>query len=234
MNKNQQFKTMYNRLDNYLKSILNVGDDINLISYFERILPEKKKSELKTIRKFKNLVESHGVAVRGATPIVPKEYTIWLENTLSWCKRNKEQVIRKMSPILPEKYRKNRKSSSCKTNHTTRSAISSYQEYYSHMYGYNKSYKQPLTGFAKEVESELKRKRSLKNNSYSEIVLAATRVVAGYMIEDVKMIACEYGYRRPTGLFAKKMSSKELRRFVAEKMVADLSRSEIDQLTDLS
>lgn len=237
MDENKKFKTMYNRLDNYLKSLLRVGDDVNLIWCFEQILPEKKQSELKSIRKFKNLVESHGVTVRGATPVAPKEYTTWLENSLNWCKSNEKYVVRKMQEHLPSKY-KNKYRNKTKTNNNTnnnfnQTSTNSYNDYFRKLYGYDRSYDYPLTGFAKEVESELKRLRKFKNNSYNDIVYAAVNVVKGYSEYDVILIASEYGYRKPTGIFAKKMSTNNLRIFVAEKMVADLSKKEIMKLINI-
>lgn len=236
MDENKKFKTMYNRLDNYLKNLTRVRDDINLISYFERILPEKKQSELKIIRQFKNLVESHGVTVRGATPVAPKEYTIWLENSLNWCKANESWVKRKLTEILPDKYKSRNsgiKNNNNKVNVYKYEKTESCQDYFRRMYGYDKSYDEPLTGFAKEVESELKRQRRFRNNTYSDIVNAATNVVNRYSDADVHLIASEYGYRRPSGLFAKKMGVRELRRFVAEKMVADLTKKEISKLKNI-
>lgn len=89
---NQEFLNAYNRLDNYLKRITGVSENINLISYLERILPEKQQSELKTIRGYKNTIVSHGVNPGYKKPIVPYEWVEWLEDELNYCKMNKDDI----------------------------------------------------------------------------------------------------------------------------------------------
>ena len=98
---NQEFLNAYNRLDNYLKRITGVSGNINLISYLERILPERQQSELKTIRGYKNTIESHGVNPGYKKPIVPYEWVRWLENELNYCKLNEDKISYKLKKILP-------------------------------------------------------------------------------------------------------------------------------------
>lgn len=89
---NQEFLNAYNRLDNYLKGITGVSGNLNLISYLERILPERQQSELKTIRGYKNTIESHGVNPGYKKPIVPYEWVEWLEDELNYCKMHKDEI----------------------------------------------------------------------------------------------------------------------------------------------
>ena len=96
MDSNVEFLNAYNRLDNYLNSIVKVPPHTNLISYLERILPEKQRSECKTVREYKNVIESHGVVPGDEKPIVPKEWIKWLNNMLSYCKKNREIIAKKI------------------------------------------------------------------------------------------------------------------------------------------
>lgn len=89
---NQEFLNAYNRLDNYLKGITGVSGNLNLISYLERILPERQQSELKTIRGYKNAIVSHGVNPGYKKPIVPYEWVEWLEDELNYCKMHKDEI----------------------------------------------------------------------------------------------------------------------------------------------
>lgn len=99
-NNNQEFLNAYNRLDNYLKSITGAPERINLISYLERILSEKERSELKTIRGYKNTIESHGVIPGGQKPIVPRVWTLWLERKLQYCRQNNKAIATKLNELL--------------------------------------------------------------------------------------------------------------------------------------
>lgn len=99
MDKNAKFLNMYNRLDNYLQGIVKVSGNVNLISYLERILPEQQRSECKTIREFKNTIESHGVNPGGVKPTVPEEWVKWLHDMLAYCKKNKAEVARKVQSV---------------------------------------------------------------------------------------------------------------------------------------
>lgn len=106
---NQKFLNAYNRLDNYLKNIAGVTRQINLISYLERILPEQQQSELKTIRQYKNVVESHGVNPGAKKPIVPKEWVCWLERELQYCKNNRNAIAIQLKQMLKESDNRNNK-----------------------------------------------------------------------------------------------------------------------------
>lgn len=107
MDESIKFKDAYNRLDRYLKTICNIKGHINLISYYEMILPEKKRSEMKTIREFKNSIESHGVSINGKMPIPPLEFTNWVLKELEFCKKNSDQVANKIKKLLSEKRKNN-------------------------------------------------------------------------------------------------------------------------------
>ncbi len=96
---NDKFLCAYNRLDNYLQTIVHANKNANLISYLESVLPEKQRSECKTIRKFKNLSESHGVHPGEAKPTVPSEWIKWLEDMLDFCKKNSAQVAKKVQEV---------------------------------------------------------------------------------------------------------------------------------------
>ena len=72
-----------------------------MISYLEKMLPEKKRSELKTIREYKNLIESHGVNSGAEKPVVPRGWTLWLENELQYCKKHQSEVRQKLNRMLP-------------------------------------------------------------------------------------------------------------------------------------
>ena len=103
MSNNREFKDAYNRLDRYLQNISHVNSHVNLISYYERILPEKKSSNLRTIREFKNQIESHGVSVGGLMPEAPKTFIDFLYRELDYCKKNKDIVANKIKRLLSEK-----------------------------------------------------------------------------------------------------------------------------------
>lgn len=99
---NQEFLNMYNRLDNYLIKISGVSAHVNMIAYLEKILPEKLQGELKTIRQYKNAVESHGVNPNGKKPTVPREWVSWLREMLSFCKKEEKYIARKLKRELAE------------------------------------------------------------------------------------------------------------------------------------
>ena len=133
MNDNREFKDAYNRLDRYLQNICNVNGRINLISYYERILPEKKRSNLRTIREFKNQIESHGVSVDGAMPVAPKTFIDFLLNELSYCKKNKDMVANSIKKLLNEK----KESLSKKEAKST--TTNAYHDYFQKMYQYKRA-----------------------------------------------------------------------------------------------
>ena len=99
---NQEFLYHYNRLDNYLRKISSAPERVNMISYLEKILPEKQQSELKTVRQFKNAVESHGVNPCGKKPSVPHDWVLWLRRILCECKLNREKIADRLKKELNE------------------------------------------------------------------------------------------------------------------------------------
>ena len=108
-NNNARFMAAYNRLDNYLQSLVKTSGHVNMIWYLESISPEQKRSELKTIRQFKNSIKSHGVNPGLKEPIVPEEWIHWLLNELEWCKNNSRVIAPKLQSKLnsSQKARKN-------------------------------------------------------------------------------------------------------------------------------
>jgi hypothetical protein len=107
-----------------------------MISYLERISPERKRSELKTIREFKNTIKSHGVNPGLKEPIVPEEWIQWLLNELEWCKRNYKIIAPKLQKELDKGQAGRKPTQSKQTPHAT--SEPSYQTYYREMYGYNR------------------------------------------------------------------------------------------------
>lgn len=102
-NNNDRFLSAYNRLDNYLQSIVKTKGHVNMISYLERVLPEKQAAECKTIRQFKNSIESHGVNPGYKKPNVPEEWIKWLLNELEWCKTHRNTISPKLQRLLDKK-----------------------------------------------------------------------------------------------------------------------------------
>lgn len=224
MSENKKFKDAYNRLDRYLKVICNASEKSNLIGLYEKTLPEKKRSELKSIREFKNMVESHGVSVGGCEPICPNTYTIWLLNELDYCKKNKNIVAKKIKAIIALKDK----------NKSAQSKLSSnpYNDYYNKMYGYDKSTANSLSYIGKEIKYELRKQRKFNRKSYDDIVEAAYIMVSKYHESDLMMIATEYKCNTKIG-FRKERALNRIRRELAENMVAELSDSDIKQLMDM-
>ena len=111
---NQEFLNAYNRLDNYLKGITGVSGNITLISYLERILPERQRSELKTIRGYKNAIVSHGVNPGYKKPIVPYEWVEWLEDELNFCKMHKDEIADRLKRQVYARQENNNSNSSVK------------------------------------------------------------------------------------------------------------------------
>ena len=109
-NNNDRFLSAYNRLDNYLQSIVKIRGQVNMISYLERILPEKQAAECKTIRQFKNSIESHGVNPGYKKPNVPEEWIKWLLDELEWCKIHRNTIAPKLQKALD--FKNNRQMSS--------------------------------------------------------------------------------------------------------------------------
>ena len=103
MSNNTRFLSAYNRLDDYLRSLVRTRGTVNMISYLERILPEKKAAECQTIRKYKNVVESHGVNPGDQKPIVPEVWITWLLDELEWCKRHRDIIAPKLQKALNER-----------------------------------------------------------------------------------------------------------------------------------
>ena len=101
-NNNDRFLSAYNRLDNYLQSIVKTKGHVNMISYLERVLPEKQAAECKTIRQFKNSIESHGVNPGYKKPNVPEEWIKWLLDELEWCKTHRNTIASKLQQKLDE------------------------------------------------------------------------------------------------------------------------------------
>ena len=95
---NERFLEAYNRLDSFLQSLVKISGHVTMISYLERILPEKKRSELKTIRQHRNNVE-HSVPPGSKKPVVPEAWITFLSKELDWCKRNAKSIAPKLRKI---------------------------------------------------------------------------------------------------------------------------------------
>ncbi len=121
MNNNQAFLNLYNRLDNYLKTICKVPPhrNVNLISYLEVTLPEQKRSELKTIREYKNKFYSHGVVPGGQIPPATDAMIRWLEAELNYCKAHPQQVAAKVNVALEEARKKKSGYNNRSDNHSS-------------------------------------------------------------------------------------------------------------------
>ena len=159
MKDNREFRDAYNRLDRYLQNICNINSRVNLISYYEKILPEKKSSNLRTIREFKNQIESHGVSVGGEMPVAPKTFIDFLSNELAFCKKNKDMVANKIQKLLKEK-----KETSNKKEKST-SSNESYHDYFQRMYQFDRK-----DNSSKKTLSPSSSKKDLEGNGYSMII----------------------------------------------------------------
>ena len=147
---NDRFLTAYNRLDSYLRSLVVVKGHVNMVSYLERISPEKKRAEIETIRKYKNLVLSHGVSPGDEKPEVPVAWITWLHNELAWCKRNAKIIAPKLQKLIDERYKKgtykSRSTDAAKTEKKEEGAGDSYRDYYAKMYGYKFATPETVSG----------------------------------------------------------------------------------------
>ena len=148
---NDRFLTAYNRLDNYLQSLVVVKGHVNMISYLERISPEKKRAEIKTIREYKNLILSHGVSPGDEKPEVPVTWITWLHNELAWCKRNASVIAPKLQNLLDKDGKgvgshKSRGSDSSMPAKKDESSREDGRDYYARMYGYKYATPETTTG----------------------------------------------------------------------------------------
>ena len=108
-----------------------------MIWYLERISPEKKRSELKTVREFKNIIKSHGVNPGLKEPEVPEEWIQWLLDELEWCKRNHKKIAPKLQRALDSSKEKVRRTTGQSKQTPREASESTYQTYYRNMYGYS-------------------------------------------------------------------------------------------------
>ena len=99
-NNNARFLSAYNRLDNFLQSIVKTTGHVNMIWYLEKISPEEKRSKIQTVRQFKNVIKSHGVNPGFKEPTVPVEWISWLLRELEWCKKNSKKIAPKLQKEL--------------------------------------------------------------------------------------------------------------------------------------
>ena len=100
INNNARFLSAYNRLDNFLQSIVKTTGHVNMIWYLEKISPEEKRSKIQTVRRFKNVIKSHGVNPGFKEPTVPVEWISWLLSELEWCKKNSKKIAPKLQKEL--------------------------------------------------------------------------------------------------------------------------------------
>lgn len=141
-NNNDRFLSAYNRLDNYLQTLVKTSHRVNMIAYLESISPEKKRSEIKTVRLFKNTILSHGVNPHCKKPIIPEEWITWLLNELRWCKKNSAILAPKLQKAMETT---NKGSKSTSSRYKDSSSSNSYTEYYRKMYGYKMYKPEPKT-----------------------------------------------------------------------------------------
>ena len=153
---NDRFLVAYNRLDHFLQTLVVVKGHVNMISYLERISPEKKRAEIKTIREYKNLMSSHGVFPGYERPEVPTVWITWLHNELAWCKRNSTIIAPKLQKLLDEDEEKKKKGTRkaksddgkkpTKKSEESGGSDESYTDYYARMYGYTRATPETLAG----------------------------------------------------------------------------------------
>ena len=135
MTRNDQlFFNAYNRLDNYLQSLVKTNGHVNMIAYLEKISPEKKRAELKSIRTLRNCM-AHNVNPNLKYPTVPADWIGWLEKELDWCKKNAKTIAPKLQRMLPS----DRKTHNGDNERSRDKTQSSYVDYYRKMYGYETS-----------------------------------------------------------------------------------------------
>lgn len=116
VNYNRKFEDLYNRLNNLLVNVTNTNENKSLISYYEQIVPEKISSQLKTMRKFRNSINGHGVSVDGKMPTAPNEWIIFLNGQIKYIESHKELINKKLSKKL-NYYSKNNKTTSKKVTY---------------------------------------------------------------------------------------------------------------------
>lgn len=230
MDNNIEFLNAYNRLDNYLQSIVNIPPKVNLISYLERVLPEKQSAECKTIREFKNVIESHGVNPGAVKPTVPKEWIKWLNKILSYCKKNSVEIAKKVQKV----YDSSQNPNTDKGKHSSSTNVSSYHNYFTSMYGYNHqsttnnnsspSSARQLSEFAGLLKIYLRMDGSWPAGTYASIVYVAEQIVRSYSKGEFEQKAKEYGFRYNIDSTVDKIGQ------LAEYMVASLPDDEINYL----
>ncbi len=148
---NDRFLVAYNRLDSFLQTLVVVKGHVNMISYLERISPEKKRAEIKTIREYKNLMSSHGVFPGYERPEVPTVWITWLHNELAWCKRNSAIIAPKLQKLIDERGKKKgtykaKPDDGEKPEKKAEEPSESPRDYYARMYGYTYATPETLAG----------------------------------------------------------------------------------------
>lgn len=223
MNTSDLFLYEYNRLDSYLRNLVHGSEKINYISYFEKILPEKKRAECETIRKFKNVIESHSVCPGTKKPIPPIEWVNWLRHALDYCKSNKKTVREALNKELASSTNKH-----TNTRHVTQSSknISNYQQLYAtpaEIWGHKTS---NLSTFGKEIKRQLIIDGKFPANSYDDIVESAVRILENDCDTKDELYLVAHGYAIQTHL----QTLESLRKKIAKKQVSSLSIEELNEL----
>lgn len=225
MDKKREFLDLYNRLDRFLQSKLKVNYHVNLISYYEETLPEKKQSELKTIREFKNTHFSHSVSVRGAVPDVPQEYIDWLRDELNYVKRNYIRIVGKIQSCLDHKNRNKRIDK--------KPSLLTYADYYKAAYGASlpSSGSRELSVFGENIRKELRKLRILSGATYDDLVIACFNSVCSYSQGDFTGLYIDFGCGHlEEKTFKRKEKLNKARQELAETIVASLKQYELDEL----
>lgn len=210
MASNTEFLNAYNRLDNYLQSIVHVPKNTNLISYLERVLPEQQRAECKTIREYKNTIESHGVSPGAVKPTVPKEWIQWLNNTLSYCKKNSNKIAKQIQAAYD----------SSKSNKKSRSGSSAAQSSPS------------LSTFAKEIRGDLRIHFEWGDKPYRlfcDILNAARRVISNYDRKKIEELQKQYECRIKYSRFSAGKRAEAINE-LAERMLTFLDEQELNYL----
>ena len=227
-NNNARFMAAYNRLDNYLQSLVKTSGHVNMIWYLESISPEQKRSELKTIRQFKNSIKSHGVNPGLKEPIVPEEWIHWLLNELEWCKNNSRVIAPKLQSKLNSSQQNRRNTGPGST--TASPNRNNFNKFPSHR---KPTRPQNISFYGFEVERCIKFMRYHGNTrKLGEEISLERAVVHGLLAEskhELDLRAIKYGLQ-PSSFFETK---ETLRNRVAKHMVQNLPQYEIDYLMTL-
>ena len=200
---NNRFLSQYNALDFYLKRITGNQTE-NMIAYYERILPQRLSAEMRTVREYKNKLESHPVLPENKKPIIPMEWVKWLERQYNYCLKNSQKVKFK----LLNEMKKDQEKKERIFNEKVEKVI--------------KSREVKLSNHAEIIRIQLRKDQNFPAKKYSDLENAYEKKLLAEKAETLKLYKKKYNI--------KVLSRQVVVTLIAKEVVARLSDSELDYL----